>query len=53
MRQGFTIISFLGWRGVGRAKVGYNENDLNDEMISSCLQVYRNEIKRRLSIAKQ
>lgn len=41
-------------KGVGRAKVDCNEeNDLNGEMASSCLQVYRNEIKLGLSIAKQ
>lgn len=40
--------------GMGRAKVECNEeNDLNGRMVGSCLQVYRNEIKLGLSIAKQ
>lgn len=40
--------------GVGRAKKDCNEkNDLNGGMVGSCLQVYRNEIKLGLSIAKQ
>lgn len=40
--------------GVGRAKADCNEqNDLNGGMVGSCLQVYRNEIKLGLSIAKQ
>lgn len=40
--------------GVGRAKANCNEeNDLNGGMVGSCLQVYRNEIKLGLSIAKQ
>ena len=40
--------------GVSRTKVDCNEeNDLNGGMFSSCLQVYRNEIKLGLSIAKQ
>lgn len=40
--------------GDGRARVDCNEeNDLNGRMAGSCLQVYRNEIKLGLSIAKQ
>lgn len=40
--------------GVGRAKTNCNEeNDLNAGMVGSYLQVYRNEIKLGLSIAKQ
>lgn len=39
---------------MGRAKANCNEeNDLNGGMVGSCLQVYRNEIKLGLSIAKQ
>lgn len=42
----------VGWGG--RAKTDCNEqNDLNGGMVGSCLQVYRNEIKLGLSIAKQ
>jgi hypothetical protein len=37
----------------GRTNVLYNGNDLNGEVISSYLQVYRNEIKLGLSIEKQ
>lgn len=40
--------------GMGWAKAECNEeNDLNGRMVGSCLQVYRNEIKLGLSIAKQ
>lgn len=52
--KSFSTISphYGGW--VGRAKANCNEeNDLNGGMASSCLQVYRNEIKLGLSIAKQ
>lgn len=49
--QNFILIVGMG---MGRAKVDCNEeNDLNGRMVVSCLQVYRNEIKVGLSIAKQ